>query len=94
MGRGIQVRIRDNIKSTVQKEKLAGLLAGEIEPNFDLPRFSPWPAGEKSLTERAEILMQAGIEYLEKLYPKDSVQNISSNIKDVQPAKENTLQGW
>lgn len=93
MGRGIQVRIRDNVKTTEQREKLAGLLAGDIDPNFVLPKFSPWPVGEKSLTDRAEILMQAGIEYLEKIFPKNQIQE-DSRVTEVPMLKENQLQGW
>jgi hypothetical protein len=91
--RSIQVRIFQKKNEDASITELIKILNCESEPNFQLPKFVNWPRSKKSLTERATILMKAGVTYLEENFPKkeqfsDSEIKINSNKKEVEK------EGW
>ena len=61
-------------------ETLLKVLKEEDFP-FELPEFFQFPHGERRLTDRAEILMLAGIAHLKGQYPKKSSVRIENNLQ-------------
>lgn len=77
----IQVRMRKDTESPPEHEALIRFLLEKDEPPFALPSYVHWPRGERRMTERAIILMHAGIEHLKKAFPKkDTAREIEGAV--------------
>jgi hypothetical protein len=99
MGDQISVRTKKGTAPTKAHEKLVRLLLEQEDLPFQLPSFIPWPTGERRITERAIVLMLAGLEHLEKNYPKgnvDSEKRVGAETSGgPQPSRvSNTPAGW
>lgn len=49
--------------------ELVQLIEGVADPSFELPTILKWPKGERRNSERALLLLRAGLEHLRDRYP-------------------------
>ncbi len=81
----IQVRARKGAEAPKEHEKLVDILMEKADLPCDFPSYLFWPRGERRLTDRALILMQAGLEHLKNVYPK-SPEAMPVLVKETTPA--------
>lgn len=67
--RSVKCRITKN-DGNERTEQLVKVLKGEEELGFEFPTFMAWPDGGKELSDRATILMLAGLHFLRSQYKK------------------------
>jgi hypothetical protein len=59
----------------------------EGEGDFEMPKYFAIPKGERSTSQRARILMLAGIEALREKYPKN-IKNLQIKRNEIDSDKE------
>jgi hypothetical protein len=95
----IQVRLRKDTESPPEHEALIRLLLEKDDLPFSLPSYVQWPRGERRMTDRALILMHAGIEHLKATYPQKTGNRdiVGASVDTVESPKTKTAtapEGW
>lgn len=59
--------------------EIVKLIEGSSDPGFELPAILKWPRGERRNSERALLLLRAGLEHLRERYPPNRRQGAQGN---------------
>ncbi len=62
--------------------------------DFELPKYFPIPKGERSMSQRARLLMIAGLESLKEKYPKNVVSMKMKNFENSKQEDVSAPEGW